>query len=118
MSSKYIFIAVFATVILAFSFFASSFMIAITNPATIVTFLLAFSIFYIGEIRSVSDGIETITGILTGTCLWWALISGTLGSMRRRITERKLIIINYILGWLVLLFGVAVIARSLYSFGA
>lgn len=97
------------------SFFASSFMIAITNPATIVTFLLAFSIFDIGKISSIYSGVGVVLGILTGTCIWWSLISIIIGSIRNKITERKLTVINYILGVLVLLFGILVIIKSFYT---
>lgn len=99
-----------------FSFFGSSFIIAAGNPATIVTFLLAFSVFNMGEIHSVYDGIGTVFGVLLGTCVWWTLMSLVLGSVRKHITQRKGIIINYILGILVLLFGVMVIAKAFYSF--
>lgn len=100
------------------SFFASSFMIAITNPATIVTFLLAFSIFDIGKINSLYSGVGVVLGILTGTCIWWTLISIIIGSIRSKITEQKLTVINYILGVLVLLFGILVIIKSFYAFQA
>lgn len=98
------------------SFFASSFLIAITNPATIVTFLFAFSIFQIGEIHSIWEGIATVFGILTGTCIWWTLISLGIGSVRKKITEKKIVVINHMLGLLVLLFGIIILAKSIYSF--
>lgn len=98
------------------SIFASSFMIAITNPATIITFLMAFSIFNIGEIHSIYNGAGTIIGILSGTCIWWALISLIIGNVRKRTTNRILAIINIILGVLVLFFGAAVLIKSIYSF--
>ena len=97
------------------SCFASSFMIAITNSATIVTFLLAFSIFDIGKINSLHSGVGVVLGILTGTCIWWTLISIIIGSIRSKITERKFAVINYILGVLVLLFGILVIIKSFYT---
>lgn len=97
------------------SFFASSFMIAITNPATIVTFLLAFSIFDIGKINSLHSGAGVALGILTGTCIWWTLISIIIGSILSKMTEQKLAVINYILGVLVLLFGIAVIAKAIHT---
>ena len=99
-----------------FSFFASSFLIAITNPATIVTFLLAFSIFQIGEIHSIWEGSATVFGILAGTCIWWTLISLGIGSVCKKITEKKIAGINYILGLLVLLFGAIILVKSIYSF--
>lgn len=98
------------------SFFTSSFMIAITNPTTIVTFMTAFAVFNISQIRSASEGMEIIFGILTGTCIWWILISVVIGNMRKKFTDKKLIVINYILGIIVLLFGAAILIKAFYSF--
>lgn len=98
------------------SFFTSSFMIAITNPTTIVTFMMAFTIFNISQIRSAAEGMAIIFGILTGTCIWWILISVVIGNIREKLTDNKLIVINYILGIIVLLFGIAILIKAFYSF--
>ena len=57
------------------SFFLSSFTIAFTNPATILTFIIAFSLFGIEQVSSIGDGIGVISGIFLGTCIWWSLIA-------------------------------------------
>lgn len=98
------------------SFFTSSFMIAITNPSTILTFMMAFTIFNVRQISSVGEGMAITFGILTGTCIWWTTISIIIGRLRRRFTDTKLLAVNYMLGILVLLFGLAILIKSLYSF--
>jgi len=97
------------------SFFSSSFAIAITNPATIVTFLLAFSIFNIGNIDSLSDGISLSLGVLTGTLIWWCVLSTVFTFLRRYINEKRYRIINFCLGGFVILFGLGVIVNTLYQ---
>ncbi len=98
------------------SFFTSSFIIAITNPSTILTFMMAFTIFNVRQISSAGEGMAITFGILTGTCIWWTAISVIIGRLRRRRTERNLLAVNYILGILVLLFGLGILIKSFYSF--
>lgn len=87
------------------SFFASSFVVAIANPATIITFILAFSIFHIGEITSSLGGIGLILGIFLGTCIWWGLITTMISLFRNRITDNVFRRMNYIIGSFIILFG-------------
>lgn len=96
--------------------FASSFGIAITNPATIATFITAFSIFNVGGMETPVQGISLICGILAGTLIWWLIISAVFGTLRRRITDKQIEMINRVLGAAVICFGIAVIARAvMYS---
>lgn len=87
------------------SFFASSFVIAITNPTTIITFILAFSIFHIGNITSTVDAIGLVLGIFLGTCIWWGLITTMIRLFRNRITDNVFRRLNYIIGGFIILFG-------------
>lgn len=95
------------------SFFASSFVIAIANPATIITFILAFSIFHIGDITSSVEGIGIILGIFLGTCIWWAIITTMIRLFRNSITDTVFRKLNYITGSFIILFGVSVAIRGL-----
>ncbi|MCD8180846.1 MAG: LysE family transporter [Firmicutes bacterium] len=92
--------------------FASSFGIAITNPATIVTFITAFSIFNVGSVETPVQGISLICGIFAGTLIWWLTISAVFGILRYRVTDKQIEIINRVLGATVICFGIAVIARA------
>lgn len=87
------------------SFFASSFVVAIANPATIITFILAFSIFHIGDITSSLGGIGLVLGIFLGTCIWWGLITTMISLFRNRITDNVFRRLNYIMGGFIILFG-------------
>lgn len=93
------------------SFFTSSFLIAITNPATIITFVFAFSIFNIADIPSIIAGIVLVTGLFAGTCCWWLCLTFLIRIFRAKITEGWLGKINYILGSLIILFGAAIALR-------
>ena len=93
------------------SFFATSFAIAITNPATMVSFLLAFSVFDVENIHGIQC-VKLIAGIFFGACTWWFVISFAVHALRRYITDKRLHIVNCILGTIIILFGIAVVIKS------
>lgn len=95
------------------SFFASSFVIAITNPTTIITFILAFSIFHIGDITIAGQGLGLALGIFLGTCIWWTFIIAMIRLFRNQITDNVLKKLNYILGGFIILFGVLIVIHPL-----
>ncbi|MBU3214726.1 LysE family transporter [Clostridium estertheticum] len=95
------------------SFFVSSFAIAITNPTTIITFVLAFSIFHIGSITSNVQCLGLCLGIFIGTCIWWGLIISMIRLFRNRITENVFVRLNYILGSIIIMLGAGVGIRVL-----
>ena len=51
--------------------FLSSFVVGITNPAAILTFLFAFSWFGIAGDNTKADGWLVVLGVFVGTYLWW-----------------------------------------------
>lgn len=95
------------------SCFASSFAIAIANPATILSFFIAFASFGISEEPMPWQGIQLVLGILIGTMCWWGLLSGIVAAFRGRITEGIYQKLNRLLGGLLILFGGFVIGRVL-----
>lgn len=92
--------------------FISSFAIAIANPATILSFLVAFATFGIGDGLGVVQGAQLIGGILLGTGCWWGLLAGITSLFRRRITQHIFDLLNRLLGSLMMLFGLIMILRS------
>ncbi|MCI8806185.1 MAG: LysE family transporter [Clostridiales bacterium] len=98
-----------ATTVKIISFFTSSFLITITNPATILSFLLAFSIFNVKDIDSGFQGIELAVGIFGGSCVWWILITIFVQTFRKCITDIWIKRINYVLGIFIILFGIFII---------
>lgn len=95
--------------------FLSAFTVAITNPATILSFLMAFAAFEISGVPSWLEGAQLLSGILLGTICWWGTLSGAVSALRKRITTQIYGILNRILGGLLLAFGAAVIARSIMN---
>lgn len=94
-------------------FFGSAFAIAIANPATILSFFLAFSSFGIAEKLTLAQGAQLILGILLGTACWWGGLSGIVALFKKRITDSIYQKLNWILGGLMILFGIAVAIRGI-----
>lgn len=92
--------------------FATSFAIAITNPATVLSFLMAFAAFEITGEQTGMESIQLIAGILLGTLCWWSVLSGITAIFRERVNDRAYRLLNRLLGCLMFLFGGAVMIRG------
>ena len=92
--------------------FGSAFAIAIANPATILSFMLAFAAFGIAEQLTAVQCCELIMGIFIGTALWWAVLAGVVSLFRKRITDHIYKVMNRILGCVLTIFGLIVLIGS------
>ncbi len=70
----------------------SSFVITLTNPATLFGVLAVVATF--GGLRNRIEASVLVGGIFTGSALWWLLLSGSVALVRSRFTERRVIKIN------------------------
>ncbi len=96
-------------------YFLSSFSVAMLNPATVLSFVVAFSSFGILGQMNLSDGSLLIVGILLSTFIWWAVLSGLVSFFRNRINDHIYQWLNYILALGLFVFGLLVVGQSLYS---
>ena len=93
-------------------YFFSSFTAAILNPATILSFMIAFTAFGVSGNLNAYRGIALIIGILTGTLCWWAALSGVVAHFRKRVTNHIYKWLNRILGCFMTLFGIIMIFQG------
>lgn len=93
------------------SCFFTSFMIAITNPATILSFMVVFSMFQIQGTEPFGTSIRLLLGIFLGTCFWWLLIALVTGRFRSRVTKRFYVRLNQVFGILMVFLGLAIGSR-------
>lgn len=94
-------------------FFGSAFSIAILNPATIVTFLAAFSAFKIFEGYSVIRGLSLVVGVFTGTTLWWLGLSAVVTHFRSKFSGKSSKYANVFFAAFMGVFGLIIIIRGL-----
>ena len=93
--------------------FLSSFTTALVNPATVLSFMVAFAAFGIHGGLSAKQGAVLITGIFTGTLCWWLILSGVTAHFRDRITEKIYRWLNCVLGCLMTGFGIVMMIREI-----
>ena len=94
--------------------FASSFAISVMNPATVLSFIMAFTAFEITGEQTVGQSVQLIAGIFLGTLCWWVVLSGITAVFRGRITNRVYQLLNWILGCFLLIFGGVVLVKGLF----
>ncbi len=95
--------------------FLSAFGTAVMNPATILSFMVAFAAFEISGNVSAPEGAGVVLGILAGTLGWWLALSGIVALFRERITDRIYKWLNRILGGFMMIFRMVMMIRSAWS---
>ena len=68
------------------SCFAGTFVLTLSNPATIFSFIAVFST--LGARMAVSSPWTMVAGVLIGSALWWLLLSATVVRLRSRFDAR------------------------------
>ncbi len=71
---------------------ATSFLITMTNPATLFGVLAVVATF--GGLKSVLEAHVIIWGIFLGSSLWWLVLSGGVSLLRKHFTESRVMTIN------------------------
>ncbi|MBS0615037.1 MAG: LysE family translocator [Verrucomicrobia bacterium] len=88
-----------------FKDFASTFLLTMTNPMTIVVFLAIFA-----GLGLVSQGIWNagwlVFGVFMGSALWWLILSEGITLFRHKITQNAMLWINRVAGIMIMGFGV------------
>lgn len=95
--------------------FLSSFVVGITNPAAILTFLFAFSYFGITGEAKLLQGMCLVLGVFFGTYLWWGALSVAVSVMKSRQKKDHFQTMNKIFGVILCLFGMVVFIRVIFS---
>ena len=90
---------------------ASTFVLTITNPATLLAFASMFASFrgLVGGADTFVDAEFVVAGVIGGSAGWWLVLTSVIGLFHTRITDRTVRIINRVSGALVALFGLAVL---------
>ncbi len=90
--------------------FASSLVVMITNPITLVAFAAIFAAIDIGEIGEKTRwGLSLVAGVFAGAALWWTLLITAASLFRKRINEQGILWVNRGSGALILVFGIVIL---------
>jgi len=92
---------------------ASTFALAITNPATMLAFTAMFAgvAGLVGQQASFYGAALLVVGVIAGSTTWWFALTTIAGLFHKRIDDRVMTLINKISGIIVTVFGLAVFAH-------
>ena len=90
--------------------FISTFLLTVSSPATIVSFLAIFTGLGLGTTKSdYSSSMILVLGVFIGSAVWWFILSTIVSYFKAKITANRLV-------WINRLSGVILIAFSLLAF--
>lgn len=94
-----------------FSAYASTFLLTVTNPMTILAFLGMFSARLPVPGGSASSPLALVLGVFLGSALWWLTLSGVVGLVRERFTPAWMQWVNRLSGAVIIAFAVFTLAE-------
>ncbi|MFP3944093.1 MAG: LysE family translocator [Alphaproteobacteria bacterium] len=96
------------------SAFASTFLLTITNPATMAGFVALFSGLGLGgEEMSYGRAALLVTAVIAGSALWWLAVTAFTGRFKGKLKLSTLQLINRVSGMAIGSFGIFVLGRML-----
>jgi threonine/homoserine/homoserine lactone efflux protein len=91
--------------------YASTFVLTLTNPATILSFVAIFA--GLGVVRPNPSYVSAsllVTGVFLGSGVWWLMLAIVTGTIHSRLSREHLVWINRTSGMIMATFGVLAIA--------
>ena len=99
-----------------FADFASTFVLTITNPITILAFLAIFAgIGFTGDQATLGTAAILVLGVWLGSLLWWMGLAGGAGIVRLSFRHDHLVWINRGSGGILVLSGVALLGSLVFE---
>lgn len=90
------------------AYFTSAFLIAMLNPATILSFTIAFTTFGIPPHTDPTQKITLMLGVLVGAIIWWCTLNGIVALFRKKLTNKIYRVLNIVLGIILMAFAVGI----------
>jgi threonine/homoserine/homoserine lactone efflux protein len=91
--------------------YGTTFLLTLSNPATILSFVAVFAGFGLGQAADYAAAIVLVLGVFTGSALWWMILSGGVGLIRNRVNVQWMKAINRLSGCILLAFGLYALSR-------
>ena len=91
--------------------YASTFLLTVTNPMTIISFAAIFAGLGIANANgNYLTAATLVVGVFLGSALWWLLLSGGVAALRSRVNSFALQWVNRFSGVIITAFGLAALA--------
>ncbi len=85
--------------------YGSTFVLTLTNPITILSFIPVFAGLGVGLSNSYASASAVVGGVFTGSVLWWLILSNGVALFRSRIAAGWMRVINHVSGAVIFAFG-------------
>jgi threonine/homoserine/homoserine lactone efflux protein len=92
--------------------YASTFVLTLTNPSTIISFAAVFAGLGLAEGGAGEGAGWLVLGVFCGSAAWWLLLSGVVGAMRERVGMRTMLWVNRVSGAIVAGLGVVALVAG------
>ena len=93
--------------------FGSTFLLTLTNPMTILSFVAVFAGLGLGAgVHGPAAAAQMVLGVVLGSAAWWLLLSGAVGALRGRFSPGALRWVNRVSGTVISTFGVLALAGA------
>ena len=89
----------------AHSEFVTTFLLTLTNPTTVLSFLAVLATLGLGEHRPASLSLFLVLGIFGGALIWWTFLAMVSGPFRDRFNDRSVVWMNRIASFAIAGFG-------------
>jgi threonine/homoserine/homoserine lactone efflux protein len=90
--------------------FVSTFLLTLTNPTTILSFVAIFAGIGVGGGKNdFLAALIVVCGVFLGSALWWCLLTEGVSLLRGRLTPVWLLWINRVSGGMLAVFGVVLV---------
>jgi threonine/homoserine/homoserine lactone efflux protein len=94
------------------SAYASTFILTLTNPMTIVSFVAIFAGLGVGASSDYLPATALVAGIFLGSALWWVLLSTGVASAGLRLTGGWMRVVDHVSGAMIFTFGLFAIVSA------
>jgi threonine/homoserine/homoserine lactone efflux protein len=88
------------------SAYASTLVLTLTNPITILSFIPVFAGLGLGLSSSYASASATVAGVFAGSALWWLVLSNGVAAFHDRVNDAWMRRVNRLSGSLIASFGV------------
>ncbi len=93
--------------------FTSTFLLNLTNPTVVLSFLAVLAALGLGEQDEIRLGVFLVTGIFCGSMAWWIVLATVVNHYRDRFNSRVMCWTNRVAGLAIGAFGVATFLTGL-----
>ncbi|HUN24206.1 MAG TPA: LysE family translocator [Anaerolineales bacterium] len=98
-----------------FGAFAGTFVLTLTNPATILSFIAIMGVLGVSQSSAPAVGL-TVLGVFCGSAMWWLLLTSIVSWFRQYLTANFQRWVNRISGLFILSFGIWAIAGAVIPY--